>query len=351
MAAAPAPVAEKKDAAPQKSAEFSKLTKIQKLAALLVMLGEEPASSILKNFEEHEVETISGEMAKIDMIPFELQAELLREFSDVAVQAGTSVLGGLGFTRIALQRALGEPMAKDIMSRVAPVRTPVAALRSIEEMDARQIYNLVRQEEPQTIALVLSYVKPEKAAQVFEMMPPGQRDLTVERLATLAPTPLEIVEKVVEVLSAKAGVRQARPLSQAGGVQTAADILNAMNKGQSQALLMTIEQRNPELTKAIRQKMFTFEDLTMLEIPTLQRILRDVEMRDLALAMKTASEKLKGMLLGSVSKRAADSIKEEIAFMTSVKLRDVEAAQYRIIETVRRLEAEGEIELGESQDA
>jgi flagellar motor switch protein FliG len=237
------------------------------------------------------------------------------------------------------------------VSRVAPAGAPVAAMEGVAEMDARQIFNLVRHEQPQTIALVLSYVTPAKAAQVFALLRPEQWDPIIERLATLAPTPVEVVEKVVAVLTSKVGVKPTRALSQTGGVKTAADILNAMDKAQSKALLLNIEQRNPELTQAIRQKMFTFEDLATLEASTLQRIMREVDMRDLAVALKSASDRLKALLLASISKRAAEAIQEEIAFMGPVKPRDIEAAQLRVIDVVRKLESEGEIDLGEARQS
>jgi flagellar motor switch protein FliG len=331
--------------------EASKLNKIQKLAALFVMLGADAAAEIMKALEPTELEAVAAEMAKLDMVSQELQGAILKEFASVAVHAGTSLRGGAEFTRDALEKALGTFRASDVLGRVAPMRAQVVAMDGIAEMDARQIFNLVRHEQPQTIALVLSYVPAEKAAQVFDLIRPDVRDQVIERLATMSPTPVEVVERVVEVLTAKAGVKQQRPLNQTGGVKTAADVLNAMDKSQSKSLLLNIEQRNPELTQAIRQKMFTFEDLSSLDTQTLQRILREVDMKDLAVALKTASDTLKEALLASVSKRGAEAIREEIAFMGPLKLRDIEAAQLRIIDVVRKLESDGEIELGESDQA
>ena len=217
-------------------------------------------------------------------------------------------------------------------------------------MEPRQIFNLLRHEQPQTIALVLSYTPPDKAAEVLSFFSPNSATQVLERLATLAPTPIEVVEKVVAVLNAKRGVRQTRALNQTGGVKTAADLLNAMDKNQGKSLLLSLEERNPELSQAIRQKMFTFEDLADLDPTILQRILREVDMRDLALALKTASDKLKTTLLACISKRAAETVQEEIAFMGPVRLRDIETAQLRVIEAVRRLETEGEIDLGEARE-
>jgi flagellar motor switch protein FliG len=325
--------------------DIQKMTKVQKLATLLIILGPEGASQVLKHLDEHELEAISTEMAKISMIPQELQKDILREFSGLAVDASASILGGVDYTRHVLEKSLGVFRASDIVGRVSPTRTPVAAMQPIIEMDPRQIFNLIKNEQHQTIALIASYLPSAKTSELLTLLRAEARDQVVERLATLAPTPIEVVERVVEVLNLKAGGRQTRALSQTGGVKSAADILNSMDKNLSKSLLVTIEERNPELGQAIRQKMFIFEDLAMLDVASLQKILRDVDMRELAVSLKTASEKLKKALLGCMSKRAAEALNEEINFMGALKLKDIESAQQRIIEAVRRLEAEGEVDL------
>jgi flagellar motor switch protein FliG len=337
------PAAPEKDATP---AEVGKMTKVQKLAALLVMLGPDSASQILKHLDEHELETVCTEMAKLTFISQDLQQEILREFSDVTVQASSAILGGVDFTKGTLEKSVGLFRASNIISRVAPTRTPFAAMQQIVEMEARQIYNLIKSEQPQTIALVVSYLTPEKSSQLMLLLRSEVRDQVIERVATMSPTPIEIVERVVEVLNQKLGGRHTRALNQTGGVKTAADLLNSMDKNLSKSLLIGLEERNPELGAAIRQKMFTFEDLVLLDPPSLQKILREVETRDLAVALKTASDKLKTALLSCISKRAAETVNEEISFMGPLKLRDIEGAQARIIEVVRRLESEGEIDLG-----
>ena len=329
-------------------AEGAALTRIQKLAALLVMLGPESAGQILKQFTSREIEAISREMSRFNLITLEQQEEILSEFSEVAIAASTSLTAGVEVTRNTLEKALGTLKAGDILSRIAPTRAPVGAMQTIAEMDARHIFNLIRDEQAQTIAFVMSYLPPEKAAQVFALVRPEQRDTILERLATLAPTPLEVAEKVVDVLTAKLGIKQTRAFSQTGGVTPAADLLNAMDKTLTRSLLNNIEQRNPELCQAIRKKMFTFEDLLRFRPETIQRIMRETDMRDLSLALKKASEPLKKLLLSNISRRGAEAVREEMSMMGTVKLRDVEAAQFRIIDSVRKLEIEGEIDLDES---
>jgi flagellar motor switch protein FliG len=285
-------------------------------------------------------------MTKMGLISHEVQQGILKEFSEVAIQASTGLRGGVDYTRQTLEQALGLFKASDIIGRVSPMRTPVAAMQQVIDMDARNIVNLVKAEQPQTIALIISYLTPDKASQVLALLRSEAREAVVERLASMAPIPVEVVEKVVEVLNLKLGGKQPRALNQTGGIKNAADVLNSMDKNLSKSMLISLEERNPELGQAIRQKMFTFEDLAGLDPASLQKVLREVDMRDLAVSLKTANETVKMALLGSISKRAAETVKEEIAFMGPLKLKDIEAAQQRIIEVVRRLESEGEIEVG-----
>jgi len=325
--------------------EAAKMTKLQKLAAFLIILGPESAAQILKNFSPYELDAVSLEMSRLTVISQELQQDILREFTEVAVQASSAVLGGVNFTKTALEKSVGLFRASDIISRVAPAPVPVGSMQQIIDMDARQLSNLLKQEQPQTIALVVSYLSPEKSSQLLALLRTDLCDQVVERLATMAPTPVEVVERIVEILNQKTGVKSTRALSQTGGVKSAADILNTLEKTLSQATLAELDKRNPELGALIRQKMFTFEDLALLDASSLQKIMREVDARDLAVSLKTASPKLKTALLSSISKRAAETVNEEISFLGPVKKKEIEAAQLRIIESVRHLEGEGEIDL------
>jgi len=328
-------------------ADAPRLSRVQKLAALLVILGTDAAAEVLRGFDPPEVEALSSEMAKFTMISQELQNEILAEFSEVAVEAGTAIRGGIDVARATLEKAIGVFKAAEILGRVAPSRSTVTTIHEILDMEPRQIYNLLRHEQPQTVALVLSYSSPDKAAEALSYFQADQRDKILERIATLAPTPVEVVEKVVEILVAKRGVNRTRALSQTGGIKSAADLLNAMDNTQGKTVLGSLEERNPELGQAIRHKMFTFEDLVGLDTVTLQRILREVDLRELALALKSASDKLKATLLGCITKRAAESVVEEMSFMGPVRLRDIESAQTRVIDAVRRLEADGTVDLNQ----
>ena len=246
---------------------------------------------------------------------------------------------------------MGSFKASDILGRVvAQACLRRRACRASPRWTRATSSTSIRDEQPQTIAFVVSYLRRRRPRRCFALLRPEQRDQIIERLATLAPTPVEVVEKVVEVLNAKLGVKQTRALTQTGGVTTAADILNAMDKAVSRtAPGPASRSATRTLCQAIRKKMFTFEDLLLLNAAILQRIMREIDMRDLALALKKASEPLKKLLLSNISRRAAESVQEEMACLGHVKLRDVEAAQFRIIDAVRKLEAEGEIDLDEAR--
>jgi flagellar motor switch protein FliG len=330
--------------------EISKLTKIQKLAILLIILGPDGASQILKNLDEHELEAVSAEMSNQVFVSQRTQQDILREFSEVALIASTSMRGGLDVTQATLEKALGSFKASHVINRISPSRAPTGPMQKLLDLDARQIIHLIRQEQPQTIALIVSYLSPEKASEVLEMLKEDQRGQVIERLATLSPTPIEVVEKVVDVLVSKIGAKPTRALNQTGGIKSAADLLNALNKETSKTILSNLDESNPDLGASIRKKMFTFEDLAQIDLAGLQKIMREVDIRDLAVALKTASEQLKSTLLHAISKRAGETVKEEMDFLGSLKLKEIEAAQMRIIEVVRRLESDGELELQSNKE-
>jgi flagellar motor switch protein FliG len=321
------------------------MTKLQKLAALLIILGPESASELLKNLDEAELEAVSAEMALLTFISQELQQEILQEFTDVAVAASAGVLGGPGYTKKALERSVGPSRASAIIRRIAPAAAPAPAMEPLLALEAGELFNLLKGEQAQTIALVVSYLTPEKSSPLLAMLSPAARDEVVERLALMGPTPVEVMERIVQVLCRKTGGRPARALSQTGGVRTAAALLNSLEKNLSKSVLQGLEKHNPQLGREIRQKMFTFDDLVLLGPTALQKLMREIDLRDLALSLKSAGAHLKNILLSAVSKRAAATVHEEISMLGPIPKREIEAAKSRIIQAVRLLEEAGEVDL------
>jgi len=325
----------------------SKLTRVQKLAALLVVLGPDSAAEILRGLDQQEVTAITAAMTSLPAIDQRLQREVLREFSGVAVTASTALRGGIDFAQSTLEKALGPSQARQVIGRVAPTQAASSPMHEVVEKDARQIANALKTEQPQTI----SFVDHRKATEVLNLFSDDLRSQVIERLATLSPTPTAVVETLAQLLLKRIGTTSTVAFNQTGGVHPAANVLKAMNKDASRALLEAIEQRDPELSKAIRNKMFTFEDVAKLAVADLQKILREVDARALATALRTASDTVKTKMLSGLSKRAAEAIEEEMSFLGKVKAKDVEMAQLGIVELVRRLEAEGQIEIPEQGTA
>lgn len=323
----------------------TKMTQLQKLAALMILLGEDSASTMLKSFDDNERELISAEMANLPLMNLEEQTAVLKEFTEMALQANASLGGSVEYTKAVLEKSVGLFKAADIISRVSTRRTSVATMQQIIDMEPLAIVNLIKEEQPQTISLVISYLTPQKGSEVLLNLPEHLSEQVVERLATLAATPIEVVETVGEVLSKKIGAKMSRALNQTGGVKSAADVLNIMDKTHRQNILNKLDERTPELVRSIRMKMFTFEDLVMLDNKSLQKILREVDPGTLAIALSAANEGLRDAMLGSISKRAADTVNDEIGNLGRITLREIEQSQDGIIDVVRKLEAEGEISL------
>ena len=321
------------------------MTPTQKLAALMILLGEDTAAAMLKSFDDNERELVCAEMANLPMMDQEQQGIVLQEFTEMAIAASSGVTGSVDYTRKVLEKSVGLFKAAEIIGRVGTARTSVSTMQQIIDLDAVAICNLIKDEEPQAIALIISYLSASKGSEVLIILPESVRELVVEKLATLASTPIEVVETLGEVLSSKVGERVSRALNQTGGEKSAAAVLNAMGKEQRADILNNIDERNPDLVRSIRMKMFTFDDLGTLDAKTLQTIMREVDASKLAVALSAATETLQQSMLGALSKRAAETVADEIENMGKVSLREIEASQNSIIDIVRQLESDGEISL------
>ena len=318
----------------------------QKLAAFLVIMGEDAAAEIVKNFDDNERELVCAEMANLPLLDSQQQGEVLQEFTEMAVEARSGVSGSVDFTRSVLEKSVGLFKAAEIIGRVGTARTSVASMQQIIDLDATSITNLLKEEDAQTIALVLSYLSAAKGSEVLMGLPERQREIVVEKLATLESTPIEVVETLGDVLSSKVGERVSRALNQTGGEKSAAAVLNAMSKDERKKLLDNIDERQPDLVRSIRMKMFTFDDLQTLDVKTMQKIMREVDAGQLAIALKAATTALRDAMLGALSKRAAENVNDEIEGLPdNLSMRAIESAQNGIIDVVRQLETEGEISL------
>ncbi len=325
--------------------DYPKLSRQQRLAVFLIVIGPEAAAEVLKQFDDAAIEMLCREMSTITVVNEPVRKQAIEEFSSIVATSAISSLGGLPFAQRTLEIAKGDYKASSIIGRVGPVSTSIDIIKDISEMEGRQIYNLIKAEQPQTISFVLSYLDSNKASEVFALLSPELREEVIERLGTIESTSLELVGKIVRSLS-KHFDSKARPaFHHSGGVRAVAGLLNELEKDMSKTLLARLEERNATLGAAIRKKLFSFEDLNRLQSADLQRVLREVDTGNLAISMKSASEPLREKIYNSLSKRAAEGLKEEIELLGPVRLKDVEAAQDTIIQAVRRLEEEGQISL------
>lgn len=332
--------------------DYKQYTKAQKIAAFFIFIGPDAAAEVMKGFDSTQLEAICREMINLNTIDDMVQQQLLEEFGDVIAEGVNAKLGGVSYAQKVLSKAKGEFTAATLINRVAPTSVHSEAGEDIREMDARQIISLVKSEQPQTVAFVLSHLDTQKAAEIVMMLGQEEREAVVERLAGIEPTSREALLKISRNLSRhfdkKAVVQQG--LKRNDGVKSVADILNALDKDTRKALLTRIEERNAPLGSAIRKKVFSFEDLVRLERVDLQRIMREVDMGDLAIALKSSKPALIEAVLAAVSKRAAEGLREEMDMMGPVKMKDVENAQDKVIQAVRRLEEAEEISLDSGGD-
>ncbi|RRJ98034.1 flagellar motor switch protein FliG [Opitutaceae bacterium TAV4] len=327
--------------------DYTHLSRLQKLAVFLIVIGPEAAAEVLKQFEDSEVELLCREMGQFTLISDTVRTQALDEFAPIVGAGLLSTLGGLEFARRALEIARGEYKAATLLNRVgaSAAASTVDVIADIAGMEGRQIYNLIKQEQPQTVAFVLSYLDAPKAAEVFSLLDADRREEILERLGTIDSTSLGLVAKVVRNLSRHFDRKVAPAFHHSGGVRAVADLLNGIDKDAAKALLTRIEERNNQLGGAIRRKMFSFEDIRRLSAMDLQRVLREVDSAQLAIAMKSATEALRDKIYSSLSKRAAEGLRDEISMLGPVRLRDVETAQDAIIQTIRLMEEEGTISL------
>lgn len=326
--------------------DYGKLSRQQKLAVFLIIIGPEAAAEVLRHFDDPEIELLCREMSTFTSVPSDVQRLAIDEFSGLVAKSAGSALGGLSYAQRTLEIAKGDYKASTIVSRIGPVvGTSVEVIKDISEMEGRQIFNLVKHEQPQTISFLLSYLDSAKSAEVFALLGPELREEVIERLGTIESTSLELVSKIARSLGKHYDTKARPAFHRSGGVRAVADLLNQLDKDMSKNLLARLEERNANLSAAIRKKLFSFDDLTRLQPADLQRVLREVDSSSLAVAMKSASESLREKIYGAISKRAAESLRDELQMLGPVRLKDVEVAQDGIIQTVRRLEEEGQITL------
>ncbi len=318
------------------------LTGRQKAAILLISLGPDLASQVFKHFREEETEKISFEITNLRRVDNKTKDEVLSEFHQLCIAKEFISQGGIDYAREVLERALGTQKAIDILNRLTS-SLQVRPFDFIRKTDPSQVLNFIQSEHPQTIALIMAYLDPEQAAILLSALPPERQTDVARRIAMMDRTSPEIVREIERVLERKLSSLVSTDYTSAGGLQSVVDVLNRVDRSTEKTIMEAMEIQNPELAEEIKMRMFVFENIVQLDDRAIQQILREVDTKELALALKGASEEVAQKIRRNMSKRAADMLKEDIEYMGPVRLRDVEEAQQRIVNIIRKLEEAGEI--------
>jgi flagellar motor switch protein FliG len=325
------------------------LTGPQKCAVLCMALGTEQAARVFQHLSTSEVEAVTREIAQMPLVGADVVDGVLEEFSGVSRAVESIARGGMEYAREILEQALGSVRAKGILERIQEQMTETG-LKRLKKASPDILLSVLRGEHPQTVALILAHLDTKQAAGVIELMEPELAAdvlFRVARMEKVAPEMLAIVE---QGLASKADLSLSQEMKLSGGPEAVANVLNLASATVEKQLMESIGGRDAGLAQQIKGFMFVFEDLRLLDNRSMQRILRDVDSKELALALKAVSPELKEKILTNMSERAAAALQEEIEFLGPVKVRDVEGAHTRIIQVVRGLEEAGEVSIARGEE-
>ncbi|HEY8344830.1 MAG TPA: flagellar motor switch protein FliG [Bacillota bacterium] len=318
------------------------LTGRQKAAVLLISYGSELSAKILKHMREDEIEDLTLEIANLRRVDVETKEKVLQEFYEMCLAQNYISTGGIEYAQEMLEKALGPSRAQDILTKLTS-SLQIRPFDFARKTEPTQLLNFIQSEHPQTIALVMSYLHPEQAGMILSALPPPQQVEVAKRIATMDRTSPEVLREVESVLEKKLSSFVMQDFTAAGGIEAAVAILNRVDRGTEKTIMEALEEDNPELAEEIKKRMFVFENIVTLDDRSIQTVLRQVDMKDLALALKTASEEVANRIFKNVSKRAAEMLKEDMSLMGPVRLRDVEEAQQKVVNVIRQLDESGEI--------
>ena len=319
---------------------------IRKAAILLIALGPDISSSILKLLPDNLIQKVTYEIANIDYVePYERDM-VIEEFVEMASARQYILDGGIDYAKNLLTKALGTQRAMEIMDVLNQIQQKERPFAIARKADPHQLYNLLINEHPQTVALILCYIQPDKAAIVLSQFPSELQTEVAERIGMINRTSPSIIKKIEKILEAKFSNIMDGESETIGGVKSLVDILNSVDRSTERNIIGNLETNQPDLAEIVKSNLFIFEDIVNLDRSSIQRILREVSNEDLALALKGASEKVVNVVFSNMSKRASEMLKEDIQFMGPVRLSTVEEAQFKIVGIIRRLDEVGEIIIG-----
>ncbi len=320
----------------------TQLSSRQKAALLVLSLDVEAATRVMRKLTQQEIEDLTLEITNVRGVPSQVIDNVADEFHQLIVAQQYVVQGGLDYAQQLLEHTLGFAKAADVLEKVK-VLSHVTGFDMLKKADSKQLAGFLQKEHPQTIALILSNLSPEQTAQVLTEFSDELRNDVTFRISTLGKVNPALLSEMEDVLEDIAEAEISQSMSSLGGTKSVAAILNRCSTAEAKVILESIEQKNPQLAGEIKRLMFLFEDLLFVDDKGIQRILREVDKKDLAMSMKVSEEKLKQKIFSNMSERAQELLKEELQYMGPVRLKDVEMAQTRIVEIVKQLEDQGEI--------
>lgn len=318
------------------------LNGVQKAAILLITLGPEKSASVFKHLKEEEIEQLTLEIANTRSVSPQMKDDVLGEFYEVCLAQQYIAEGGISYAKELLEKALGEDKARDVIGKLT-ASLQVRPFEFIRKTDASQLLNFIQEEHPQTIALILSYLPSTQASMIISSLPPEKQADVARRIAQMDRTSPDVIKEVEKVLERKLASLVNQDYTIVGGVDSIVEILNTVDRSTEKHIMETLEIEEPELADEIRRKMFVFEDILSLDDKSIQRVLREVDNNELAVALKGANEEVQNVIFNNLSTRLATMIKEDMDFMGPVRLKDVEEAQQKIVNIIRKLEDSAEI--------
>lgn len=329
--------------------EYRSLSSNVKAAILLVSLGKEYCAKIFKRLSDDELEKVSYEIFNLQRVAPDIRDKVIREFFEAVSAKNFSAEGGMGFVKDVLDKALGQQKAYEIINKLDD-NVQTRPFQFASKLDHKQLINLIQNEHPQTIALIFSYLEPKKAAEVLNALPSEVQSDVVARVANMGRTSPEHIKEVEKILEKKLFSYGMSDYTKVGGINTSVAILNLVDRATEKHVLEYLESYDAELAQEIKSKMFLFEDIAKLDRNSIQRVLRDVSNADLSLALKGVSDEFANIIFSNMSTRLQEMIKEEMELMGSVRIRDVEEAQQRIVNIVRNLDEAGEIIISRGEE-
>lgn len=325
---------------------------VKKAAILLISLGSDISSKVMKLLPESVIRKVSYEIANIETVTPEDRDSILNEFLETSIAQKYVIDGGFDYAKNLLNQALGPQRAKEVIDVLSQIQLRERPFNIARKADTQQLINLLLNEHPQTIALIMCYVQPDKAATILSNFPPQMQVEIAERIGMIASTSPNTIKRIEKVIENKFSNFVENNTEAAGGVHTLVEILNSVGRSTEKNILADLDKRQPELSSEVKSSLFTFDDITTLDKLDVQKVLRFVDNNVLVLALKGTGDDIKEFIFSNLSSRAVENIKEEMQFMGPTRLSAVEEAQQKVVSIIRRLDEEGEIYItrGEQDD-